>query len=303
MRSNHSDRLNKNTHGNSEKIKVLMYHRIVDSESLSRGYPELCTHVYEFRQHLMLLEKWGFTPITFEDYHLFKADELNLPKKPVIITFDDGYVDTFNNAFPVLNEFGMKAVVFAMGNRQLSTNSWDQDSGFPPGELINDQQILELHAAGFEIGSHTMNHPKLPLLPRDQAWEEISRSRMVLEILLNAPVRSFAFPYGLVNDLAKQMVYDAGYAVACGVYSGPPTFGTDPFEIRRLPVDGCTNTVRFALGMLTPYAYYRWLRWKIKTMMAGRVISIGARNDIAGLKALESLDFVKKDDVCDGKTI
>jgi peptidoglycan/xylan/chitin deacetylase (PgdA/CDA1 family) len=252
---------------NSDRIKVLMYHRIVESESLSHSYPDLCTHVSEFRSHLTWLEKWGFTPITFEDYHLCKTGELWLPKKPVILTFDDGYVDTFNNAFPLLREFGMKAVLFVMGNRLLRTNAWDQPAGLPLAELISDQQILELHTAGFEIGSHSMNHVRLSDIPRDQAWEEISRSRMVLEILLNAPVRSFAFPYGQVDEATKRMVYDAGYAVGCATYSGPPAFCTDPFEIRRLIVPGFTNMFQFGITMLTPYEYYRWLVWKVKTFM------------------------------------
>src|ERR1043165_973668 len=94
------------TQGNPRLIKVLMYHRITDSVELARSN-WTCVHVDDFRRQLMLLNKWGFSAITFEDYRLFCKGEIALPKRPVIITFDDGYLDTSALAFPILQEFGM----------------------------------------------------------------------------------------------------------------------------------------------------------------------------------------------------
>jgi peptidoglycan/xylan/chitin deacetylase (PgdA/CDA1 family) len=256
--------------GNPYKIKVLMYHRIVSTESLSYSYPQLCTHTNEFRNHLSLLERLGFTAITFKDYRLFQEGALSLPKKPVIITFDDGYVDTYENAFPLLREFGMNAVVFILGDRQIKENIWDKSSGLPLAPLVDEQQILEMHDGGWEIGSHSMTHAKLPSLPRDQAWDEISRSRMLLEILLNSPVKTFAFPYGLVDNTTKKMVSDAGYTIGCATYSGPPAFDEDSFEIRRIFLPGGMDTIQFSLRLLTPYEYYAWIKWKIKHLIFSR---------------------------------
>jgi len=256
--------------GNPKKIKVIMYHRVVDAISLSLSYPELCIHVDAFRHHLSLLERWGFTAITFDDYRLFQSGELNLPKKPVIITFDDGYVDTYEAAFPILQEFGMKAVVFALGDRQLKANTWDLNSSIPVGPLMSDEQIIELHATGFEIGSHTMTHARLSQLSHEQAWDEISRSRMRLEILLNAPVRTFAFPYGSVTEDTKKMLPDAGYSIGCASHSGPPVFGSDHFEVRRTLMPGLGDTVNIGIRMLMPYEYYSWARWKTKLAIFGK---------------------------------
>ena len=224
----------------------------------------------EFRYHLTLLERWGFTAITFDDYRLYQSGELNLPKKPVIITFDDGYVDTYEAAFPLLQEFGMKAVVFALGDRTIKANTWDTHSSIPVGPLMNDEQIIELHSAGFEIGSHTMTHAKLPLLSHEHAWDEISRSRMRLEILLNAPVRTFAFPYGFVNEETKKMLPDAGYSIGCATHSGPPVFDSDLFEVRRTLMPASADVVKIGLRMLTPFEYYSWARWKAKTAITGK---------------------------------
>ena len=95
-------------------VKVLMYHRVVEDKAISDAHWS-CVYVEDFRRQLELLDRWGFTAITFEDYRLFQSGELNLPKKPVILTFDDGYLDTYTVVFPVLQEYGVKAVVFVLG--------------------------------------------------------------------------------------------------------------------------------------------------------------------------------------------
>jgi peptidoglycan/xylan/chitin deacetylase (PgdA/CDA1 family) len=257
-----------NDEGSPRVIKVLMYHRIVDTEQLSRTH-WTCVHTQEFRRHLQLLDHWGFTAITFDDYRLYLAGELNLPRKPVILTFDDGYLDVYKNAFPILKEFGMKAVVFVLGNREIKKNFWDEPLGLPTASLMGEQEILELHAAGFEIGSHTMNHAALTMLSEEEAWEEISRSRMVLEILVNSSVRTFCYPYGNVNGSIKKMVEDAGYTVACSVYTGPATFGIEPFETRRITIPGALGTIGFGIRLSAPYLHYNWVRWKVKCALIG----------------------------------
>ncbi|MBA4313284.1 MAG: polysaccharide deacetylase [Chlorobiaceae bacterium] len=251
--------------GNPRKIKVLMYHLITDNNNFCRKFKSISLPVESFRSQIKFLERWGFTPITFEDYQLYLEGELNLPKKPIILTFDDGYEDIYKYVYPIMKEYGMKGVLFITADRKVKTSVWDAHFGIPQLPLLNNQQIIELHAAGFEIGSHSISHPQLPHIPREKAWEEISRSRMILEILLNNPVKTFAYPYGLTNDTIKHMTIDAGYNFGCGTYTGPPIFGQDHSEIRRMLISGSMPIKYFALRMLTPYQYCDWTRWKIKT--------------------------------------
>ncbi len=251
-----------------ENLKVLIYHRILDDPQTCNEERAMCVQTDEFRNQLALLERWGFTTITFHDYRLYLEGALNLPRKPIILTFDDGYDDIYRNAFPLLQEFGMKAVVFAIADSQIKTNTWDAFNGGPSRPLMNPQQILELHTAGFEIGSHSLSHPDLSSVSKEIVWEEISRSRMLLEILLNAHVESFAYPYGLTTESVKRMVADAGYTTGCGVYSGPARFGEDPFDIRRILITNGIGTLGFALRVLSPYEYYGWFKWKLKKFIA-----------------------------------
>ncbi len=264
--------IQKSANGEHPKaIKVLIYHRVLQDPDDSRKHEYMCVYASDFRKHLRLLERWGFTSITFHDYHLYLKGELDLPRKPVIITFDDGYKDVFENAYPLLQKFGMKAVIFAIANSKILSNVWDHGSEHPASDLMTEHELLELHSAGHEIGSHSLSHPALPSISKEQLWEELSRSRMLLEILLNAPVRSVAYPYGLVNEEIKKIASEAGYFTGCGVYTGPAAFGEDPFEIRRILIRGTIGTFGFALRMLTPYEYYGWLRWKLRMIILGPV--------------------------------
>lgn len=253
--------------GDPHHIKVLMYHRLVDDERLCRAH-WTCVHVQDFRKQLEFLDARGFTAITFNDYRLFLSGELNLPRKPVIITFDDGYLDTYLYGFPMLQEFGMKAVVFVLGERESKDNFWDrQVPDVPETMLMSAPHILGMHEAGFEIGAHTMSHPELPLLSEDDAWTEIVNSKEELERLLDGSVRSFSYPYGILNDQTKRLVERAGFDIAYSVDSGPIMFGEDLFETRRTTIINTTTLLSFGLIMLTPFQVYEWTRWKARQIL------------------------------------
>lgn len=243
----------------SRTIRILLYHRLIpDDEGDSRARMDI--PVGKFRQQVETLERWGFTTITLNDYRLYLGGELELPRRPIVMTFDDGYLDTYELAFPVLQEFGMRAVIFALGDRGIRKNLWENPLKIPIVSLMNDQQLLELHQAGFEIGSHSLSHNDLTELPEERAWEEISRSRMLLEIMLNASVKSFAYPYGVANKTLKRMVADAGYVFACTKKVGSSSFKKDPYEMRRIVVNNGAGLVAFAMKVLGPHMSQNW--WK-----------------------------------------
>lgn len=264
MQNNIKNGNKRNGLGNPRKIKILMYHLVTDDIEFCNKYPNIAVHVEEFRKQMKFLDRCGYITITFGDYLLYLNGELNLPKNPIIISFDDGFADVHKFAFPILQKYNMRAVLFIMGDRKIVTNQWDLKSGILQLPLLADYQIIEMHDAGFEIGSHAITHSMLTQLSREKAWEEISRSRMLLEIFLNHQVKSFAYPFGSVNETLKDLVEEAGYKIGCGTYTGPPVISKDPFEIRRIIIRGKLSMLRFALRIVTPYQYLEWGWWKIK---------------------------------------
>jgi peptidoglycan/xylan/chitin deacetylase (PgdA/CDA1 family) len=127
---------------------------------------------------------------------------------------------------------------------------------------MSDEEILELRAKGFEIGAHGMSHHNLTELNSEQIHQEIYESKHMIEALLNEEIISFAYPYGQVNRSVERLVAQGGFKFGCGVYTGPPKFGDNLYNIRRLAIKLHTTTFRFLLKILAPYEYVEWLYWK-----------------------------------------
>ncbi len=240
------------------EIKVLMYHRVIDSAPNDPVQMHYVT-TDDFRSQMQIIEWFGYTPITFIDYKLYREGKLSLPAKPIIITFDDGYLDTYEKAVPIMINHNMRGVVFAMGDRSIRRASWDQKQhDCETYELMDDNQLRELRKLGFEIGAHTMSHENLLDLNLDDASYQIKCSKQQIEEVLNEEVYSFAYPYGAVDKRVQSIVEKAGFAYACGVYSGSPRFDESVLDFRRLAVDQRTPLYKFLIKLLTPYQYLEW---------------------------------------------
>ncbi len=245
-------------------IKVLMYHRVIESK------PRIQTHwhyvsIVQFRTQMKIIDKLGFTPITFSDYQLYQEEKLTLPKKPIIITFDDGYLDTFQNAIPILQEFDMKAVIFVMGNRRLNRARWDELDQEDVCELMTDEQIRMAKNLEFEIGAHSLNHISLVGLSDKEVEFEIQQSKYQIESILNTPIHTFAYPYGILDNRVSGIVSESGFSFACGVYSGSPKYGETKYDIRRLAINHNTSMLGFIAKLLLPYQYVEWLYHRAKS--------------------------------------
>ena len=248
------------------KIKVLMYHRVLaeDPEKESRWHYVTVT---EFRKQMNMIDRLGYTPITFSDYQLFVEGKLTLPSKPIIITFDDGYLDTLENAIPILIELNMRAFIFVMGNRKLKTARWDEVDDSDSCPLMSDEQVRAVQKMGFEIGAHSLNHIALTDLSLKEMISEVSGSKEALENLLEEPIQTFSYPYGSIDNRVKKIVSESGFQFACGVYSGSAKFSQSMMDFRRLAVNQDTSRLKFLITLLLPYQYIEWLYFRLKNRM------------------------------------
>jgi len=250
------------------KTKVLMYHRVL-VEKPKKGSQWHYVTVSDFRKQMNLIDRMGYTPITFSDYRLYMKGKLTLPSKPIIITFDDGYLDTFENAIPVLQELNMRAVIFVMGNRKLKCAQWDIMDESDDCPLMTDDQVRKANEMGFEIGAHSHGHLDLPGLLKKDLVYEVSQSKKSIEKVLKEPIHTFAYPYGRVNEKVKKVVSDSGFLFACGVYSGSAKFSHSMMDFRRLAINQSTSLLKFMLILLLPYQYIEWAYYLLKNKMKG----------------------------------
>lgn len=238
-------------------IPVLMYHRVLETLPAAPSHG-IWVSARQFTKHLTSLKRRGYHSITFRDYERFLQGHGALPRKPIILTFDDGYEDNYLTAFPLLQKFGFSAVIYAVTNRNRRTNFWDENE--PPAKLMSPSQMIELYRSGIEIGSHTVTHPRLPIASPKSAQSEIRDSKDALEQLIGSQVLSFAYPYGELSQTVKELVSEAGYRFAVAADSGPFNFYQDFLEIRRTQVFPWTDQVGFWKKTLPIYGRYKAIK-------------------------------------------
>lgn len=239
------------------EMPVLMYHRVV-AKPLTNSKFNVYVTAEEMDFQLGSLISRGFTPVTFAELQ----QGVHVPK-PVILTFDDGYLDNYEVLLPLLKKHRAKAVIYALGDRSLRENAWDVVKGEPAAPLMTDAQLRECHASGLvEIGSHGMTHRRLPDLTVQQARDEITAAKASLEAVLDAPVVSFAYPYGAYGDREVDYVRDAGYRFGIGTVNGPLSLWRDYFRIRRITIFPGTRPLEF--WKKTCGYYLRYCKFKGK---------------------------------------
>ena len=223
-------------------IPVLMYHRIV-AKAPSDSQHGIWVTAQSFEQQLKSLKRRGYSSITFEQYQLFLNSELSLPKRPIILTFDDGYEDNYTIAFPLLKKYEFSAVIFLVSDNNKRANFWDADEQQVP--LMNDRQIREMSLAGIEFGSHTVTHSNLTKCPMEQIREEFVTSKRIIEQIIGKEIISVAYPYGAVNKQIKSIATEAGYKLGIATNSGPLKFYEDFIEIHRIQIFPWTDKFSF----------------------------------------------------------
>ena len=184
-------------------VPILMYHPIQDPVP-GNPYPDLFLTREDFADQVRWLAKSGYEAVTLNEVLASWFEGGTLPPKPIVLSFDDGYVSQYENAFPLMEERGWPGV--------LNLKARDSD--------IYDRQVREMVSAGWEIASHTVTHPDLPSTSETQLEDEMVSSRRILEREFDTPVTNFCYPAGRYDDRVIAAVKKAGYRSATSTESG-----------------------------------------------------------------------------------
>jgi peptidoglycan/xylan/chitin deacetylase (PgdA/CDA1 family) len=190
-------------------------------------------HPRAFQRQMETLVRLGYKAVALKD--LFRKD-VELPAKPVVITFDDGYRNFYSNALPALERTGNTSTVFLVANLIGKTNEWDEKRGDVQEPLMSLSEIREAASKGTDFGSHTLDHADLSAVESDEAWRQIADSKAVLQKVLGTEVGTFCYPYGRKTPEVQAMVRRAGYSLACSTEKGMNTADTDRTALRRINV-------------------------------------------------------------------
>ena len=211
----------------STDIPVLLYHRIGDTEGHLTISPE------KFEMDLARLRELDYEAISLDTFRKFLIDSnTEMPQKPIMISFDDGYLDNFLNAYPLLRKYGMTAAFYVI------TSLVGAEDRLAVGH------IREMAANGMSIGSHTVSHRALGDMGKEEAENELLLSRSYLEGVLQKPVEFIAYPKGSYNGQTGPLAYESGYRGGFSVMPGTCTRDTNPFVLRRIPIFSYDGDIR-----------------------------------------------------------
>jgi peptidoglycan/xylan/chitin deacetylase (PgdA/CDA1 family) len=221
------------------RLRVLMYHKVNDLP----GNP-LSVPVALFDEQMAQLRELGYTVVSLEDVLAHYGGGHELPRRSVLITFDDGYRDNLEHAAPVLERHGYPAVLFVPIAYLDDRLPLPHEERLAARGVVNSTldwgELAELEAAGIRIESHGISHRPLADLALDEAAREIVLSKLRLEDRLGRSVRSFAYVKGSeahYKPVHLSLLRQAGYDVAFTSVSGANDRSTDPLRLHRYNVE------------------------------------------------------------------
>lgn len=239
-------------------MPILMYHRVVKSKQ-EQGVHGTYLDIKKFKAHLEYLKRHNYQTIGFKELSDYKYNQLlNSYKKPIILTFDDGYIDNYTIVFKLLKEYNFKCVIYILSD--LKYNKWDCENKDNPElrlELMDDDMIKQMQEYGIEFGCHSKTHPYLAQLNDAMATDEIVGSKKLLEQKLGEKIISFAYPYGSYKQSTKDIVQQAGFEFAVATDSGPINLTGDFYAIRRIGIFPGNSMLTFKRKVSGKYLFLK----------------------------------------------
>lgn len=215
MRFNNTKLVNDNV-----GVPVLYYHSVRESAD-----NEVTITPEKLRTQLKYIKDQGYVTLTMSELKNYLLNNSPIPEKSIVITFDDGYMDNYYNAFPILKELNMVATIFCI------------TSNLDGSYYLSKDAITEMSDYGIDIQSHTINHHKLDKLTYDEQFAELKTSKKTLESITGKEVTSIAYPFGNFNDDTIKAVKDAGYTLGFTTKRGLSDRGDDPLKLDRIYIN------------------------------------------------------------------
>lgn len=210
-------------------VPILLYHDIPNHSAPSERYS---VSAARFDEQMKLLKDYGYSTITIQQLVNHIREGQVLPARPIVISFDDGYQNIYDNAYPIMERYGLTGTVYIVANRLRSDGFLDRG------------QLKEMLASGWEVGSHGMTHTELTQ-NHDLVRTEILQSRLDLNDALGIKVFSFAYPFGSLDWYISSKVLDYGYFSAVGVGNLSQHSAGTIYNMSRREIEGDATLEEF----------------------------------------------------------
>lgn len=218
-------------------VPVLMYHYIGDlPTNADATRKDLTVSTQNFTAQMNFLLSQGYTSITPGQLYLYLTKNKAIPAKSVVISFDDGYADTFDNAVPILETDHLTGM-FGIITGLVATNTISN--------YANWQQIISARNAGMAIVSHSYSHPNFAALSASDQNFNIAKSTVDLTGELGTPPTYFIYPFGKYNSTTEQTLKNHGYVMSFTTAYGFVKPGENLLELPRVRIHGAESLQTF----------------------------------------------------------
>jgi peptidoglycan/xylan/chitin deacetylase (PgdA/CDA1 family) len=256
----------------SPAMPILMYHQVTPRPMPAFRKYAVTPRMFAAQMHWLALN--GYVSITLDRLLAHRSGRGALPKRPVIITFDDGFQDCLEHAVPILQTHGFTAIFYLVAGLMGKTSEWliaERGVSFP---LMDWTAARQLAAAGFQCGAHTLSHPRLADLGATACQVELCESRWLLEDRLGQEVRHLAYPFGSYDEQVRTLAIEAGYRSACSVRIGLSTPDDDLLALHRVPVIGQDSLLDFVCRLRTARIFTEALRGRARDLCRIRATGV-----------------------------
>ncbi len=210
------------------RLPILTYHSLDETGSLVSVSPAM------FERHLARLHAAGYAVLPLREALARMAKPDLAQERIVALTFDDGYAASCQLAMRLLQRYGWRATVFAVGEYAGRTNAWPGQAAYvPAARLLSWSELRDLARTGWEIGAHSRTHPDLTVLSDRDLANEVLGAKALLEDQLGQAVQVFAYPYGRYDRRVRSYVQTA-YTAACTTIMGIANQASDRHALPRL---------------------------------------------------------------------
>ena len=229
-------------------VPILMYHEV--APVARADFARFTVAPADFAWQMAWLARGGFTAVGLDELLAARAGRAALPRRPVVLTFDDGFADSGRHAPPILERHGFTATFYLVAGLVGQGSRWlRQEVGFEL-PLMDWDTVHRLRARGHRFGSHTVSHPRLARTEPTACREELARSRALLEAGLGEPVVHLAYPFGSHDETVVRLAGEVGYVTACTTLEGRSR-DEGALELRRIPVYGTESRLDFVARLHT----------------------------------------------------
>jgi peptidoglycan/xylan/chitin deacetylase (PgdA/CDA1 family) len=233
-----------------DRIPVLNYHRIIRNDDLNLLTKDsYAVSVGALNEQMQLLENKGYTTIDLDDFLYYKQHKNELPPKPVIITFDDGYENNYLYAYPILKKHGFKAIIYSVIDPRAPC--FTIECIIPQRRLL-PEQMKELSENGISIQGHTASHARLKTLTDSEIKSELKVCKETLQAITQRPVCHMAIPYGSYDNRLFPIAKELGYKTIVVPGRGTINLDTDAYRLHRMSVHIDTGIDEFNKILASP---------------------------------------------------